>query len=165
MIICTFEDKGTAKLRHVTVNALVLKESKVLLAKRGTYNNGKPLEEAGKWSLLGGFMSRDETIEQALRREVKEESGWEITNLRLLHIKDNPDRCAEDRQNVEFVYLVDAAAKVSGSDEEVRELKWFSLAEIPSQEEMAFDHRDDLLIYNIFLKGGLFLPVMVKYSY
>ena len=75
MITCTFEDDVIAKLRPVTVNAIVIKDNKILLGKRGTYNGGKPLLEAGKWALLGGFLSRDETIEQALRREIKEESG------------------------------------------------------------------------------------------
>jgi 8-oxo-dGTP diphosphatase len=163
MITCTFEDNGIAKLRHVTVNALIIKDGKVLLGKRGTYNGGKPLLEAGKWALIGGFLSRDETIEQALKREIKEESGWEVDNLRLLHIKDNPDRPAEDRQNVEFVYLADAINKTSESDEEVSKLEWFSLDSIPQKEEIAFDHQDDLTIYTNFLKNNFPLPVIGKY--
>ena len=119
--------------------------------------------EAGKWALLGGFLSRDETIEQALRREIKEESGFEVTNLRLLHIKDNPDRPAEDRQNIEFVYLADATKKVSESDEEVSALVWFSLDTLPPEEEIAFDHGDDLKIYADFLKHNLSLPFVGKY--
>lgn len=163
MITCTFEDNGIGKLRHVTINALVVKDGKVLLGKRGTYNGGEPLLEAGKWALIGGFLSRDETVEQALKREIKEESGWEVDNLRLLHIKDNPDRPAEDRQNVEFVYIVDAINKTSESDEEVSRLEWFSLDSIPPKEEIAFDHQDDLTIYTRFLKNNLPLPVIGKY--
>jgi len=164
MITCTFEDNGTAKLRHVTVNALVIKDVKVLLGKRGRYNGGKPLLEAGKWALIGGFLSRDETIEQALKREIKEESGWDVNNLRLLHVKDNPDRPAEDRQNIEFVYLADATNKISDSDEEVSMLEWYYLDNLPSKEEMAFDHGDDLEIYSNFLKEKLTLPVIGKFS-
>jgi hypothetical protein len=72
MITCEFEDGGKGKLRHVTVNALVIKDDKILLGKRGTLANGKPLDEAGKWSLLGGFMGRDENLEEGLRREIME---------------------------------------------------------------------------------------------
>lgn len=164
MISCTFEDGGTGKLRHVTVNALVIKDGKVLLEKRGTYNNGKPLLESGKWAMIGGFMSRDESIEQALKREIMEESGWEVENFRLLHIKDYPDRPAEDRQNIEFVYIVEAVRKVAGSDEEVSKLEWFSFDNLPLKEEMAFDHVDDLELYKALLKTDLQLPLIGKYN-
>lgn len=62
MINCQFEDGGKANLRHVTTNAIVTKNKQVLLGKRGTYHNGKPLLEAGKWALLGGFFNRDEYL-------------------------------------------------------------------------------------------------------
>lgn len=163
MISCTFEDKGTAKLRHVTVNALVIKDGKVLLGKRGAHNDGKPLLEAGKWALIGGFLSRDETVEQALKREIKEESGWKVNNLQLLRIKDSPDRPAEDRQNVEFIYLAEAINKTSKRDEEFSKLEWFSLDNLPPKDKMAFDHWDDLAIYKNFLKSNLSLPIIGKY--
>lgn len=104
MITCTFEDGGTGKLRHVTVNALIVKDNKVLLGKRGTFN-GRPLDDAGKWALIGGFVGRDENLEKALKREIQEECGCEIDSFTLLHIKDNPDRKGEDRQNIEFVFI------------------------------------------------------------
>lgn len=163
MITCTFEDNNTAKLRHVTTNAIVIKDNKVLLAKRGTYNGGKALLEAGKWALLGGFVSRDETIEQAIRREVTEESGWEIDNLKLLHIKDNPDRLGEDRQNVEFVFIAYAKNKVAEGDEEVKKLEWYSLDNLPPKDQMAFDHRDDLEMYAKYLQKNFLLPVIGKH--
>ncbi len=110
------------------------------------------MSEAGKWSLIGGFLSRDETIEQGLKREILEESGWQVDNLRLLHIKDKPDRPMEDRQNIEFVYLVDATKKVSESDEEVTKLEWYPLDSLPPKEELAFDHGDDLEFCKNILK-------------
>jgi len=123
MINCQFEDGGKANLRHVTTSAIVLKGNKVLLGKRGTYHNGRPLLEAGKWALLGGFFNRDEYLEEALKREVMEESGWKIDNLRLLRINDNPSRPAEDRQNVDIIFIADAIEQLGDSDEEVQELK------------------------------------------
>ena len=55
MITCYFENNNKAFLRHVTVNAIVIKDNQVLLGKRGTFN-GKPILESGKWGLLGGFL-------------------------------------------------------------------------------------------------------------
>lgn len=164
MITCTFEDDGTGALRHTTVDAIMIKDGKVLLAKRGTYNGGKPLLEMGKWSLIGGYLSRDETIEQGLKREVREESGWEVENLQLFHIKDNPDRKGSDRQNVEFVFIVEAKNKVGESDEEVKELKWFDLDNLPPDDQIAFDHGGDLKLYIKCLKENFPLPFIGKYS-
>lgn len=77
MITCTFENNNKTSLRHIAVNAIVVKNNQTLLGKRGTFN-GKPILESGKWGLLGGFFNRDENLIQAVKREVMEESGWEI---------------------------------------------------------------------------------------
>jgi ADP-ribose pyrophosphatase YjhB (NUDIX family) len=159
MITCTFEDKGKAHLRHVTVNAVVVKEDKVLLGKRGTYGNGKPLLEAGKYALLGGFFDRDESLEQALKREIYEESGWEIDNLSLLRINDDPKRPYEDRQNVDIIFIAEAIKQTGRPDEEVSHLKWFSLNDLPPEDMIAFDHYDSLIIYKMFLDKKIVLPL------
>jgi len=164
MINCKFEDGGDALLRHVTVNAVVVKDSRVLLGKRGTYGNGKPLLEAGKYALLGGFFSRDESLEQAVKREVLEESGWEIDNLRLLRVNDDPNRPKEDRQNVDVIFIADAIKQTGQSDEEVSNLKWFNFDSLPSRDDVAFDHYDSLLIYKMFLKGEIELPHVGPFS-
>ncbi|MFA6454040.1 MAG: NUDIX domain-containing protein [Microgenomates group bacterium] len=118
-----------------------------------------------KGALLGGFLNRDETVEQALRREVKEESGWEVGDLKLLHIKDNPDRPAErERQNIEFVFIAEAKSKVGESDEEVKELEWFDLENLPDFDQIAFDHADDLELYIKYLKENFPVPFIGKYS-
>lgn len=161
MITCTFEDGGTAKLRHVTVNAIIVRDNKILLGKRGTFN-GRPLDDAGKWVLIGGFVDRDENLEQALRREIQEECGCEIGTLTLLHIKDNPDRKGEDRQNVEFIYIAEGLSDVKGSDEEVSRLEWYSLDALPDGESIAFDHGDDLELYKKYLTEKFPLPFIGK---
>ncbi len=40
-------------------------------------------ENAGKWIGLGGHLREDETPEECIRREVREEAGLELRNLRL----------------------------------------------------------------------------------
>jgi 8-oxo-dGTP diphosphatase len=159
MINCVFENGNKASLRHVTVNAIVIKDGKVLLGKRGSLN-GKPISESGKWGLLGGFFDRDESLAQAVKREVMEESGWEINNLKLLRINDNPNRPKEDRQNVDFVFIVSAIKQVKTSDEEVKELKWFPFEKLPPKNLIAFDHGDALELYVKYLKENIKLPIV-----
>lgn len=159
MITCYFENDNKASLRHVTVNAIVVKDNQVLLGKRGTFK-GKPIPESGKWGLLGGYFDRDENLRQAVKREVMEESGWEIDKLQLLRINDNPDRPKEDRQNVDFIFIAKAIKKVQDSDEEVTELSWYDWDKLPPKEQIAFDHADSLEIYLKYLKNKIKLPVL-----
>ncbi|HSE61434.1 MAG TPA: NUDIX hydrolase [Candidatus Saccharimonadales bacterium] len=153
MIQCTFENGNQASLRHVTVACLVIKNNKILLAKRA-----KGLLEAGKWGPLGGFVERNETTTEAGIRETREESGWEITNLRLLRVNDNPAR--EERQNIDFIYIADAVKEVGEPDSESDELKWFALDDLPARERIAFDHADNIDLYKKFLTSDLVLPVL-----
>jgi 8-oxo-dGTP diphosphatase len=155
MITCTFENGDKTFLRHLTVNAIVIKNNQVLLGKRGTFN-GKPILESGKWGLLGGFFGRDEKLISAVKREVMEESGWEIDNLKLFRINDNPNRPMEDRQNVDMIFIANAVKQTGKSDEEVSRLQWFDLDQIP---EMAFDHGDSVELYKKYLKENFPLPV------
>ncbi len=159
MITCTFENNNKTSLRHVTVNAIVVKDNQVLLGKRGSFN-GKPIPESGKWGLLGGFFNRNENLVQAVKREVMEESGWEINNLQLFRINDNPQRPKEDRQNVDIIFITNAIKQTKTFDEEVSKLQWFDLDKLPEKEEIAFDHGEDLKIYKKYLKEKFPLPVL-----
>jgi len=163
MITCFFENNSKTSLRHITVNAIVIKDHKVLLGKRGTLN-GKPILESGKWGLLGGFFGRDENLIQAVKREVIEESGWEITNVRLFRINDNPKRPKEDRQNMDMVFIAEALQQTDSCDEEVTHLQWFDLDKLPSLDIMAFDHGEDLELYKKYLKENFPLPFHSRHS-
>lgn len=156
MITCYFENNNKAFLRHVTVNALVIKNNHILLGLRGTLN-GKQISESGKWGLLGGFFGHGENLIQAAKREVMEESGWEIDNLKLFRINDNPNRPREDRQNVDFIFIANAVKQSGVSDEEVFHLQWFDLDKIP---KMAFDHGDAVELYKKYLKENFSIPVL-----
>lgn len=72
MITCTFEKGYQARLRHVVVHALVIKDGKILLVRRAP-----ELLNGNLWGMPGGFLNRDETAEQGVLRELKEETGWE----------------------------------------------------------------------------------------
>ena len=159
MITCYFENNNKAFLRHVTVNAIVIKNDQILLGKRGTLN-GKPISESGKWGLLGGFFNHKENLVQAVTREVMEESGWEIENLQLFRINDNPNRPHEDRQNVDFIFIANAVKKTKTSDEEVTKLQWFDLDKLPAKEVIAFDHGEAVELYKKYLKEKFPLPVL-----
>ncbi len=102
----------------------------------------------------------NETAKQTLKREVIEESGYEIDNIRLFTINDNPNRPNEDRQNVDFIFIADGKEKIGNSDSETLELKWFDIDNLPEKETVAFDHYNHLELYKKYLKEGLTLPIL-----
>lgn len=154
MITCNFENGRQVNLRHVVVDTLVLKGDKVLLTKRAPQ-----LLEGGKWALAGGYVDRDETIQEAVRREILEETGHEITNLQLLKVVDSPHRPRENnRQNISFVFFCEAGEQVGEMDHEVTELRWFDLEDLPAREEIAFDHLESINSYKKWKQQPYPLP-------
>ena len=140
MITCFFENKNRTFLRHVTVDALLIQKDKILLIKRADH-----LVEGNKYALPGGFLDRDETTSEGILREVKEETGYQGKIISLFRVNDKPDRKNEDRQNVDFLYLVQPEKKVAMHDNEVKEVKWFDLDKLPKPEEFAFDHYESIV--------------------
>lgn len=153
MINCIFEDGDKASLRHVVVDVVVTKENKILLEKRS-----KGLLEEGKWGLIGGFVDRDETSKEAVRREAFEETGYRVDDIKLLTIRDNPDRPNEDRQNIALVFACVALSKEGTKDDESTDVKWFEFDKLPKKEEIAFDHYKDIQLYLDYKKNIIKLP-------
>jgi mutator protein MutT len=156
MIKCYFENGNEAKpgIRHVTVDGLVMKDNKILLVKRASNLTG-----GGKYAFPGGFLDRDETAEEAIVREVKEETGYQSNKVTLFRVNTNPDRIGEDRQNVDFVFIVEVGLKTSNPDFEVEKIQWYSLGKLPEKDEIAFDHYETLKLYQKYLKENFFLPL------
>lgn len=155
MISCIFENGNKALLRHVTVNAIVINDEKeVLLVKRAPH-----LTNGNKYGLPGGFLGRDENTEQATLRELEEETGYTGKIKSLFQIVDNPDRPREDRQNVDFRYIVELTGGKKKDNEEVSSIEWISLDNLPSKENRAFDHIESIELYKKYLKKPFSLPI------
>lgn len=107
-----------AKYRNIPigVNAIIIKDGKVLLGKRG-FNPNK-----GTWNFVGGFVEPGESLETALAREIKEETGCILINSSYLC--SSPDKYyRRDVLTVFFVCQVDRDPEVS---KEITEYIWAS---------------------------------------
>ena len=93
-------------------------------------------------------MDRDETIKEAVVREVKEETNLIAKPIKLFKVIDNPNRRNEERQGVCFIYAVSVTGDPKPQQSEVSEVKWFDLDKLPKVKDFAFDH---LEIINSFL--------------
>jgi ADP-ribose pyrophosphatase YjhB (NUDIX family) len=88
----------------VGVGVVVIKDGRVLLIRRG-----KP-PRAGAWSLPGGRQRLGETVREAARRELREETGIEAVVTELLDVVDSITR--DDGGTIAYHYtLVDFLAE------------------------------------------------------
>lgn len=115
--------------RGVSIDAVVIKDDKVLLIRRGV----EPFK--GYWALPGGYVEWDESVEEAVKREVREEVGLIVTSLKLVGVYSEPSR--HPKQVINVAYLVEVTGEVSAGDDAV-EYQWCELNSLP--EELAFDH-------------------------
>lgn len=89
------------------------------------------------FALPGGFVEVGETVEEAVLREVREETGLSAKIVRLLGVYSDPQR--DPRFHVvSVVFVCDAEGKPQAGDD-AKEVKIFSLEELPL-ERMCFDH-------------------------
>lgn len=89
------------------VGALIFEGDRILMAERG----GEPLK--GWWSIPGGLVETGELLEDAVRREVREETGLEIQPLGVLKIFERIMRDAQG--GVEYHYvLIDYVCRITG---------------------------------------------------
>ncbi len=108
-------------------------EGRVLLSRRAV----EP--QVGKWDIPGGFLEEGEEPLDALRRELREEAGVEIEPLELVGIW--VDRYGGDDEATATLNLYWTARIVSGKPtpaDDVAELAWFPIDEVPGDGELAF---------------------------
>lgn len=126
-------DCGRYYDRHVVVDGLIVDKNKILLELR----NHEP--DKGIWALVGGFVDWNETSEQAILREVKEEIGIAVEIIKLLDVYSDPER-DHGLQNVAIAYLLKPLnTDFILKEDEVKEVKWFNFNNLP--DNVAFDHR------------------------
>jgi len=116
--------------RGLTIDAVIVRDDKVLLIKRGS----EPF--AGFWALPGGYVDWDETVEDAVKREVMEETGLTVTSLELIGVYSNPDR--HPKQCISMAYAAQTTGDVKVGDDAM-DFQWASIESLP---ELAFDHKE-----------------------
>ncbi len=94
------------------------------------------------WALPGGFMEMEESLEEAARRELIEETGIKAGELIRFDTYDKPGRDPRGRTVTQVFVMIwkeSMGAPTAGSD--AADLRWFALTELP---DLAFDHAEIL---------------------
>jgi len=80
----------------VSVEAVIVSDGALLFLRR----NNEPVK--GEWWFPGGRIHKGESIEDALRREIKEETGLEIRDYKLINVYS---RVFPERHDITIAYL------------------------------------------------------------
>lgn len=107
---------------------------KVLLVERGN----APYK--GCWAFPGGFMNMDETAEQCALRELQEETGLRVGEVRQLGAFSALDRDPRERVVSIVYYALVEKQPVQGGDDAAK-AQWWPVEAIPP---LAFDHEEIL---------------------
>lgn len=133
-------DPSTYERPSVTIDAVILtvrdRRLEVLLVKRRHW----PFE--GMWAIPGGFMQPRESLEDAARRELEEETGVRDVYIEQLYTFGNPDRDPRTRviTVVYYALIRPDALRIQAADD-AADAHWYPLYALPA---LAFDHADIL---------------------
>ncbi len=97
---------------------------------------------AGRWALPGGFVRLDETVDDAARRELAEETGIAVGRVFLeqLYTFGALERDPRERVvSVAYYALVNLADHRVKAATDAREAAWFAVHDLP---KLAFDHEE-----------------------
>ena len=84
----------------VGVGGVLLRQGRGLIVQRA-HNPGK-----GRWTIPGGYVEQDEKIEDAIVREVREETGLITEPLSVLGVKDRPQDHPGIKHDIYVVFLL-----------------------------------------------------------
>jgi 8-oxo-dGTP diphosphatase len=111
----------------VGVGAVILDGDKILLEKR------KNMPSKGRWSIPGGLVELGEGVEEAVVREVKEETGLEVIEPRLIDVVNYVswgEKGAVVYHYVILDYIVTVKAGKAKAASDADALKWVPFNEV-----------------------------------
>ena len=113
----------------VGVGALIIRRDRILMAQRGK----QPLK--GWWSLPGGALETGERLSDAIRREVREETGLEVQPRGVFEIFERIMRDSSGAAEYHYV-LIDYLCRITGgtlaAGDDVSAVQWVRRRDLPS---------------------------------
>ncbi len=124
--------QSVPKTPLLTVDAIIELPEGIVLIKRKNPPPG--------WAFPGGFVDYGETLEDAVIREAREETGLDITLVRQFHTYSSPERDSR-HHTVSTIFIATASGTPVAADD-AKEAGVFTRDTLP--EDIAFDHREIL---------------------
>lgn len=94
------------------------------------------------WALPGGLVKNEESLEEAVRRELQEEAGIDVNYLEQLYTFGQPNRDPRNRVvSVAYYGLVRPKDFQIAAQTDAEDVNWFAIHKLP---RLAFDHKQIL---------------------
>lgn len=131
----------TKRERKTFTKTLPIRELKVMLIRRRSW----PC--AGMWALPGGFCRESESIYDAAKRELKEETGVDGGHLEYLGVYSAPGRDPRGWiiSHAFYALVEEWMLEHRQAADDAEEVGLFTVAEALEELELAFDHRDIIM--------------------
>lgn len=113
----------------VTVDGIIEYKDGIVLIERSNPPFG--------WAIPGGFLDYGETVEETAVREVKEETGLDFYDFKLLKVCSNPKR--DPRFQTVTIVFYGKGKGILKADSDAKNIGVFNQGSLP--QKMAFDHR------------------------
>ncbi|MBU4245601.1 MAG: NUDIX domain-containing protein [Nanoarchaeota archaeon] len=142
----------------ITVGALVQKDGKILLVQEAKER------VRGLWNFPAGGFDPPEDIADGARREVKEETGFDVKLDGLVGIYQNPPNTDNDFMRIHFRFK---ALIVSGElnipKNEIMDARWFTPKEILAMDDSKLRGKTIKAVVRDYLSGKLYPVDSLKY--
>ncbi len=120
---------------RLTVDCIIEMSGRIVLIRRKNPPFG--------WALPGGFVDEGETVEEAVRREMQEETNLSLEQLQQFHVYSDPGRDPRGH-TVSVVFTATGMGELKAQDD-ASEIALFTEGSLP--DDIAFDHRTILNDY------------------
>jgi colanic acid biosynthesis protein WcaH len=120
-------NKMVENLPILCVDGFIISNGKILLLKR----NNKPAQ--GQWWVPGGRVLKNEKLENAILRKIKDETNLDV---KIIEILDICETIFENKHTVNICYLLSTDDLNIKLNSEHSEYIWFELEKLPE-----LDHR------------------------
>ncbi len=124
----------------LTVDAILIENKKILLIKR------KRNPFRGMYALPGGFVEHGEKTEEAVVREMREETSLDVKVKNLVGVYSDPARDPRDH-TVTIVYEIEKIGGNLKGGDDASEARFFPISKLPP---LAFDHEKIISDYLVF---------------
>ena len=118
------------KIPKITADGIIINDDEIVLIKR----KNDPFK--GKWALPGGYVEYGESTEEAVKREVFEETGLKTNISKLVGVYSDPSRDPRGH-TITVVYLLNALDWEFRAGDDASDVKLFKLQNLP---DLSFDH-------------------------
>lgn len=129
------------------IAVIIEKDGKILMGKR----NVKHKHGQGTWCAPGGEIEHGESFENAVRREVKEETNARVKNINFLGVTNDIFK-KEGKHYITLWFRADHASGVIKSTKELQHVGWYPTEQLPKplflctinyQKKLYVSNKDD----------------------